>query len=146
MLDNFNGSRGLDPPNAPFALNQSRATGSTTSLRTSDAPLLGKDSPISLSVNYLPSKFPSPSSVRKRKGGKGVYDSVMPKRGGGREAFRSRESRMPGPSDMDYDGVQGGLFGGQQKGPKNRWNPFKWLLFVSNVIVRHNPTKKLQQV
>lgn len=138
MLDNHNNYTGLGPPNAPFALKQIRATGSSTSLKTSDSPLLNKDSPVSLSVNYLPSKFPSQSSVRNRKPGKSGYDAVMPKRGGGREAFRSRESRMPGPNDLDYDGVQGGLWGGQQKGQKNRWNPFKWTLFVSNFIVRHD--------
>jgi hypothetical protein len=99
--------------------------------------------PLSLSVNYLPSKFSpgvfsSAGSTRKRKGFKGI-EGIMPKRGGGVEAFKSGEARMPGENDDDYDGVNTGWFGGKNAGPATgrlRWNRFKWALFVANVFVR----------
>jgi len=89
----------------------------------------------SLSINYLPSKFSN--TITKRRGGKkGDGDYMMPKQGGGREAFRSNESRMPGDGDDDYDGVSSGWFGkgGKARG-KLRWNRFKWILFVSNLCL-----------
>jgi hypothetical protein len=73
---------------------------------------------------------------RNRKGGK---SSVLPKRGGGVEAFRSGEARMPGENDEDYDGVQSPWFGAKEGGhtvPQLRWNKFKWTLFIANVLVR----------
>jgi len=98
--------------------------------------------PLSLSVNYLPSKFSpgvfsSAGSTRKRKGFKGI-EGIMPKRGGGVEAFKSGEARMPGENDDDYDGVNTGWFGGKNAGPATgrlRWNRFKWALFVANVFL-----------
>jgi hypothetical protein len=35
----------------------------------------------------------------------------MPKRGGGRGAFRSGEARMPAEHDDDHDGINSGWFG-----------------------------------
>ena len=89
----------------------------------------------SLSVNYLPSKFSNSLITKRRKNGKDV-DALMPRQGGGREAFKSNESRMPGDGDDDYDGVD--VFGAREGGrtrPKGRWNRFKWCLFVANVVV-----------
>ena len=89
----------------------------------------------SLSVNYLPSKFSNAVISQRRKGGKGA-DYLVPKQGGGREAFKSNESRMPGEHDDDYDGVD--MFGAKEGGrtrPRGRWNRFKWTLFVANTIV-----------
>jgi len=63
---------------------------------------------------------------------------MIPKRGGGREAFKSGEARMPGEGDDDYDGVNSGWFGGAAGGrpkPRMRWNRFKWILFVSNILL-----------
>jgi len=130
----------LDPPNAPFA---SSPRGSQASLSPgNNTPLLRNDSssPVSLSVNYLPSKFSTalvtPGIGRRRKG-KGV-DPMVPKRGGGREAFKSGEARMPGETDDDYDGVNSGWFGGKAGGrtkPRMRWNRFKWILFFANVVL-----------
>jgi len=93
---------------------------------------------VSLTVNYLPSKLPSlTSGPRRRRNGKGI-DLMMRKQGGGVEAFRSGEARMPGANDDDYDGVGSGWFGGNS-GPKDRrkarWNKFKWILFVANTIL-----------
>lgn len=131
----------LDPPSIPFA----GSGGAGGPARAgSDAGNL------SLTVNYLPAKFstsllsPGGSLTRKRKNGKNGIDPVMPKRGGGVEAFRSGEARMAGQNDEDYDGVQSNWFGGTKEGgatpPKRlRWNRFKWILFVSNIIVRTTP-------
>lgn len=124
----------LDPPNVPFA----SSANSQASYSRSGSPS-GKNavdaSSVSLTVNYLPSKFSNSlltPGARRRKGGKG--DPVMPKRGGGVEAFKSGESRMAGQNDEDYDGVSGGLFGGDGH-KKLRWNKFKWILFVANCFV-----------
>ena len=100
----------------------------------SENPSLPKD--ISLSVNYLPSKFASsllsPGAIRHR--GK----SDLLKCGGGREAFKSNEPCMPAEEDEDYDGMTGGWFGEKDDGhthPRMWWNRFKWMLFVANVCV-----------
>ena len=126
------GNSKLVPPNLPFASNVSLATGS---LRTG-SPYLGAQSSLSLSVNYLPTKF-SDAVLYNGLKNRGKAFPVGPKRGGGREAFRSGEARMPGDGDEDYDGIQGGFFtkeGGRTK-PRLRWNGFKWTLFFSNFLV-----------
>lgn len=122
----------LEPPSAPFAGRQD----SSRSFSPKESPLLGSSglSP-SLSVNYLPSKFSNSLVNKRRKNGKGP-DYLMPKQGGGREAFKSNEARMPGDGDDDYDGVD--VFGTKEGGrtrPKGRWNRFKWTLFVANFVV-----------
>ena len=58
---------------------------------------------------------------------------MLPKRGGGREAFKSNEARMPGAGDDD-DGLTPGRPGGHTK-PKLRWTRFKWVLVIANTIV-----------
>ena len=134
----------LEPPTAPFATSSGSPRGSQLSLgsRGNESPLLQRtdSSPVSLSVNYLPSKFSTalvtPGVGRRRKT-KNVA-SMLPKRGGGREAFKSGEARMPGEQDDDYDGINSGWFGGKDGGrtkPRMRWNRFKWILFISNIVV-----------
>lgn len=127
-------SESLDPPNPPFSNN-------SASPSYSPAGSVGGDdaSQMSLTVNYLPSKFPSLGAVRNRKGNKGI-DPMIPKRGGGVDAFRSGEARMPGAGDEDYDGVTSTWFGGGKDGPKKkmRWNKFKWMLFFANLLVRYH--------
>lgn len=134
----------LEPPTAPFATSSGSPRGSQLSLgsRGNESPLLQRtdSSPVSLSVNYLPSKFSTalvtPGAGRRRKS-KNVT-SMLPKRGGGREAFKSGEARMPGEQDDDYDGINSGWFGGKDGGrtkPRMRWNRFKWILFISNIVV-----------
>ncbi|KAL0957011.1 hypothetical protein HGRIS_003112 [Hohenbuehelia grisea] len=131
----------LDPPTAPFAAGGS----SSSTISREGSPFRpgsenGADSNVSLSVNYLPSKFSNAlltGGARKRKGGKGI-DPSLPKMGGGVEAFRHGEARMPGENDEDYDGVTSGWFGGKEGGrtkPKMRWNKFKWLLFCANLLL-----------
>jgi hypothetical protein len=118
----------LVPPNLPFASN--------VSLAHSDSPFLGAQSSLSLSVNYLPTKF-SDAVLYNGLKNRGKAFPLGPKRGGGREAFRSGEARMPGDGDEDYDGIQGSFFtkeGGRTK-PRLRWNGFKWTLFLSNFLV-----------
>jgi len=130
MLSNMN-TQQLEPPSAPFA-----GSIRSNSPRT-DSPLLSSDTPLSLSVNYLPTKFSDAVLYNglKRRNGKGS-PLELPKRGGGREAFRSGESRMPGDGDEDYDGVQSAWFAkdGGHKKPRLRWNRFKVILFISNFL------------
>ena len=134
----------LDPPNAPFANTIGSNNGSLTRSAASSALALGLNTASpgsdtnSLSVNYFPSKFgraPSPS-LHKRRNGKNDDDpnSNVPKSGGGREAFRSNEARMPAENDDDYDGVDVHRAGATWT-PRLRWNRFKWILFLTNIIV-----------
>ena len=123
----------LEPPNIPFTSNASMRSSSPRN----ESPLLGGgEHSHSRSINYLPTKFSDAvlyNGIKNR--GKG--NQLGPKRGGGREAFRSGEARMPGEGDDDYDGVQGSIFGkeGGRTRPRLRWNKFKWSLFVSNLLV-----------
>lgn len=122
----------LVPPNLPFASDVSLATGSVHT----GSPYIGAQSSLSLSVNYLPTKF-SDAVLYNGLKNRGKAFPLGPKRGGGREAFRSGEARMPGDGDEDYDGIQGSFFskeGGRTK-PRLRWNGFKWTLFFSNFLV-----------
>ncbi|OBZ65181.1 hypothetical protein A0H81_14827 [Grifola frondosa] len=121
-------------PNVPFA---SRASSFRSMSPKNDTPLIsdGKGMPTSLSVNYLPSKFSNTmlaGGVKRRKGKNAGM--MLPKRGGGREAFRSNEARMPGDGDDDYDGVTFGARDGGKTKPRLRWNRFKWILFISNIV------------
>ena len=112
---NNNSGGGLDPPHAPYASSFRSMSPKT------DTPLMDSKLPSSLSVNYIPSKFSSLRGIKRRKGGKGG-DIPIPKRGGGREAFRANESRMSGDGDHGYDGVtfaQGGRKG------RLHWSRFK---------------------
>jgi hypothetical protein len=88
-IQNVNNIQGT-PPN-PFA-SANISTASFTPLN--DPQPLPKDgTPVSLSVNYLPSKFSNTllaPGARKRKG-KGI-DPLIPKRGGGVKAFRGEDS------------------------------------------------------
>ncbi|KZP18575.1 hypothetical protein FIBSPDRAFT_920369 [Athelia psychrophila] len=130
----------LDPPNVPFGASPRN---SQLSLTPRDgSPLLARpdSTPVSLSVNYLPSKFSTalvtPGVGRRRRPNKDGGN--MPKRGGGREAFKSGEARMPGEGDDDYDGINSGWFGGKEGGgakPRMRWTRFKWIIFFSTIIL-----------
>jgi hypothetical protein len=126
MLSNRNSQ--LDPPVAPFTFNP------FVSPHT-DPTFLG-DPSLSLSVNYLPSKFSDAVLYNGLKNRSKVFQPGL-KRGRGREAFRSGEARMPRDGDEDYDGLQSSLFGkeGGRTRPRLRWNRFKWTLFVSNLLV-----------
>ncbi|OCH87543.1 tetraspanin Tsp2 [Obba rivulosa] len=126
----------LEPPNLPFG---SRNSSFRSLSPKNDNPFASdtKSMAPSLSVNYLPSKFSGTlltGGPKRRKNWKGAADEMMPKRGGGREAFRSNEARMPGEGDDDYDGIDFGTREGGRTKPKLRWTRFKWALFVSNII------------
>ncbi|KAJ7499881.1 hypothetical protein FB451DRAFT_47078 [Mycena latifolia] len=111
----------LEPPRAPFI-----SDGASSSRSSSPGPTFD-GSTVSLQINYLPTKF-SPV-VRQR------YDSKVgkrpegPKRGGGVDAFRAGEARMPRANDQDYDGMDVGVRTGKAK-----WNKFKWILVFSNTV------------
>jgi hypothetical protein len=127
----------LDPPSAPFA-NSSNGRQSPSSSHSASSFKKGlsgdsETSSVSLSVNYLPKKFSNTlltAGPKRRKAGKGG-EHAIPKMGGGVEAFRSGESRMPGKNDEDYDSVS------LNTTPRKlRWNKFKWILFTANCFVR----------
>ncbi|THH27931.1 hypothetical protein EUX98_g6260 [Antrodiella citrinella] len=141
MLADMNQSP-LDPPNAPFASRSASYRSLSPKLDSSSliSPGGAADKHLStgtsLSVNYLPAKF-SGSLGSKRRKGKDAAELLMPKQGGGRDAFRSNEARMPGAADEDYDGVNSGWFGGKEGGrtrPGGRWTRFKWILFFANIL------------
>ncbi|KZV64750.1 tetraspanin Tsp2 [Peniophora sp. CONT] len=125
----------LAKPNPPFA------PSAMASSNGPNSPLLraGSPSAASLTVNYLPSKFSDAlvyNGLRRRQRAAGGVPG-MPKRGGGTNAFKAGEARVAAEGDEDYDGVQGGWFGGQAGAPKKTklsWNRFKWILFLSNII------------
>lgn len=127
----------LDPPTLPFSTYREGRFPVFTD-NGSDI-LMGVDadaSNVSLTVNYLPSKFSGPGP-RQRRIGKS-QDITIPKLGGGVEAFKSGEHRIAGEGDDD-DGVQSAWLGRKaktQSGKKMRWNKFKWVLFASNLVVR----------
>ncbi|PFH46240.1 hypothetical protein AMATHDRAFT_155837 [Amanita thiersii Skay4041] len=106
----------FDAPPSPFSINSSPSG----TLR---------------SVNYVPSKFSSSvllstGSPRRRKTQVGP---PLPKIGGGVEAFKEGEARMPNKDDEDYDGVLTNGWSGSKK--KLRWTKFKWILFVCNTVL-----------
>ncbi|KAF8957828.1 hypothetical protein BDZ97DRAFT_1593524, partial [Flammula alnicola] len=108
---------------------------------------------VSLSVNYLPTKFSQPRLAsggqrHRRPHGKKRRDlspgaGLVPKMGGGVDAFRSGEARMGGPEDDDEDerAEDGGgkpRFGKgtpKKTNRKLRWNKFKWTLFFTNLLL-----------
>ena len=107
---------------------------------------------LSLSVNYLPSKFSSgvlsgAGEVRKRPLTQDSADFLgVPKMGGGIDVFKNGEARMGGEGDGDEDGdeddgsVKKWFVRGRRGDPhmfnkKLRWNKFKWILFIANTIV-----------
>lgn len=112
----------------------------------SESKLMTSSSGMSLSVNYLPTKFSNSmlnqGTARRRarkKGladGEGLHGSLkVAKIGGGVDAFRSGEARMPIEGDDDYDGVNlaNGAWSKSMKYMK--WTKFKWILFFANLIV-----------
>lgn len=126
----------LEPPVPLFAADESYSTPPSP---RAESPNLKE---LSLSVNYLPNKFSSgllSPTPRRRKLGKDNADHpAMHKRGGGREAFKSGEARMPAEGDEDYDGITGRWFGGKEGGhtrPRMQWNRFKWALFIANLAL-----------
>ena len=86
-------------PSPPFMRSENNSVSSTN---------------LSLSVNYIPSKF---SEFRNRKGGKYDQEPSLPKKGGGLQAFKTNEARM------------------DQGKRRLKWNKFKWVLLVTNSLV-----------
>lgn len=140
MNNNSQAGLTLEPPSRPFGESRSSSFRSL-SPKQPDFPLIsdGKHNSVdaSLSVNYLPTKFSDrvlSGGPKRRKNWKRL-DGVVPKRPGGREAFRSNEARMPGAGDEDEDGMD--IRAGGRTKPKLRWTRFKWILAFANLVVRH---------
>uniref|UniRef100_A0A0W0FGN1 C-14 sterol reductase n=1 Tax=Moniliophthora roreri TaxID=221103 RepID=A0A0W0FGN1_MONRR len=91
---------------------------------------------VSLSVNYVPSKFSDALLLLTSIRGRARSNTALkgPKRGGA-DAFGSGESTMPVEGDEDYDDVASGWFGGKDAKPMRR-NKFKWTLFATNTVTR----------
>ncbi|KDR70362.1 hypothetical protein GALMADRAFT_144666 [Galerina marginata CBS 339.88] len=147
-------SPGRAPPHALALANAYETPGQHHGLATGD-------SSASLSVNYVPSKFSnpllsSPAGPRRRMTRGGAASArlkdplnpgagMVPKMGGGVDAFRSGEARIGGPADEDDeddDELRDGdeLFGRGRRGSKHaprklRWNRFKWVLFAANLLL-----------
>ncbi|TFK65067.1 hypothetical protein BDN72DRAFT_773836 [Pluteus cervinus] len=107
---------------------------------------------MSLSVNYLPSKFspgvlsPSGGARKRRKreregsGGPGPADPMLPKFGGGVDAFRKGVARMgrrgEDEDEDDQDDQDGNSMRmGKRTQKKPRWNKFKWILSIANACL-----------
>ncbi|KAG2008012.1 tetraspanin Tsp2 [Coprinopsis cinerea AmutBmut pab1-1] len=115
FLAGFGGSIQL-PRNSSYGANLS--SGAQTPTSTTG---------LSLSVNYLPSKFSGALLSRRSSrvdlggaggGGDGKEVVDVPKSGGGTAAFKSNEQRIGGAS-----------------GQKLRWTRFKWILFFTNLLL-----------
>ena len=141
--------------NPPVSPNHSR-DGSPVPSDRATGQLTTDISNVSLSVNYLPSKFSSGvlygggggggGDARRRPGVRESFPGV-PKMGGGVDVFKSGEARMGGEGDGndddddDEDGdtrtwfVRGRKQNLHPLKKKLRWNKFKWILFVSNILV-----------
>ncbi|KAJ7342639.1 hypothetical protein DFH08DRAFT_703716 [Mycena albidolilacea] len=109
----------LEPPRPPFASSDA----ASSSRSSSPAPSIAGSS-LSLQINYVPTKFSA--GMRQRGRGKGATNKI----GGGVDAFRAGEARMPRANEEDYDGVD---FGAKSR-KKAKWNRFKWVLVCSNTI------------
>ncbi|GJJ14324.1 hypothetical protein Clacol_008588 [Clathrus columnatus] len=166
----------LLPPRPPFAHPLSRTQSAQKSLRSlSDSTSLNPpssfnpqgreiDKDVSLSINYFPLKFSSPRNTgiynRKRKGVDDAFELELnpqlgiPKRGGGRSAFKQGEARMAGAGDEGDDDedttetpdhtVADNRRTTKMFSSKNgashlkrslRWNRFKWCLFIANTVL-----------
>ncbi|KAF8802807.1 hypothetical protein BYT27DRAFT_7111548 [Phlegmacium glaucopus] len=147
-----------NPALSPY---NSRDTSPVPSDTRATGQLTADNSNLSLSVNYLPSKFSS--GVLAGGGGGGgetrrrpvtrdrddFIGSSVPKMGGGIDAFKSGEARMGGEGDGDEDddddddGGSGkkwfmrGRKAGDTQGLHKKlwWNKFKWILFAANATL-----------
>ncbi|KAJ7039379.1 hypothetical protein C8F04DRAFT_1318892 [Mycena alexandri] len=114
----------LEPPRPAF-LTADGNNNNNNNFSRSSSP----DSAVSLQINYLPSKFSEPAVRQRKVGGKGTGTRTTLKYGGGVDAFRAGEARIPRAHDQEYDGVDVGVRTGKAK-----WNRFKWILVCSNVF------------
>ncbi|OCF45877.1 tetraspanin Tsp2 [Kwoniella heveanensis CBS 569] len=134
---NYRNDDDLVPPVAPFvphdggSLSSRRSSNSFLNDKDKDSSLLNNQRPSSLSLNYVPAKFTKLHS-------QGEYAHRKAKQGGGRDAFAANAQRMGMMGTVDDDeGVvfQVGKGGLKKKKPKLRWNRFKWILFISNIVL-----------
>ncbi|KAJ7715207.1 tetraspanin Tsp2, partial [Mycena metata] len=88
----------------------------------------------SLSINYLPSKFSdalAEGGPRRRKRKNATQPAMA--RGGGVDAFKRGEARMPEDrDDLHPSATRKGWFDRSETG--SRWTRFKWVLFLFNAV------------
>ncbi|KAF8878723.1 hypothetical protein BD779DRAFT_1447493, partial [Infundibulicybe gibba] len=101
------------------------------------SPTSRKTATLSLSINYQPTKFSdtlvsSSIGLRKRTGPK-QFSTQIPKPGGGVQAFKDGEPRMPTINEDDSTGDWHGE--GTPKSHRPRWTKFKWILFSANTLL-----------
>jgi hypothetical protein len=94
----------------------------------------------SLSLNYVPAKFSNvlASGARRRRGGEKEAGEPAMARGGGVDAFRKGEARMPDDRD-DLHPVTSRRGWFDRSEMRSRWTRFKWVLFFFNFAVRLVP-------
>ncbi|KAJ7694567.1 hypothetical protein B0H17DRAFT_460909 [Mycena rosella] len=87
----------------------------------------------SLSINYLPSKFSDALAARPRRRKRAQQlDEPAMARGGGVDAFRKGEARMPEDrDDLHPSTARKGWFDRSETG--SRWTRFKWVLLLFNI-------------
>ncbi|KAJ7623650.1 hypothetical protein FB45DRAFT_980468 [Roridomyces roridus] len=114
------------------------SAGDRNSTRPSSAFGLNPDNraSTSLSVNYVPSKFSDVLSTgggarRRRPKAIKQMDNPAMARGGGVDAFRRGEARMPEDrDDLNPSAARKGWMDRSETG--SRWTRFKWIIFVFN--------------
>lgn len=137
LIDVPNLSYTYNAPGSPSSRNDSfgpDSKGDTSMLSKGD--MSTASSSVSLSVNYLPSKFSNGMLVhpRNRKSKKGLTPGY-PKMGGGVEAFRTGEARMGGENEDEGGVPTRKSWFGARPNKKLRWNRFKWVLFTANTFL-----------
>ncbi len=121
---------------SPFGLNPREGSSRAVSVLGLNAE---NRASTALSVNYAPTKF-SDALVgrgprRRRRGREDDAPAPAMARGGGVDAFRKGESRMPDDrDDLHPPAYRRGWFDRSEM--RSRWTRFKWVLFVFNVVVR----------
>jgi hypothetical protein len=121
---------GLNPGERPGSLRAASVLGMNTENRAST----------SLSLNYVPAKFSSvlaSGARRRRRGGEEAAEPAMA-RGGGVDAFRKGEARMPDDRD-DLHPVTSRRGWFDRSEMRSRWTRFKWVLLFFNFVVRLVP-------
>ncbi|KAJ7197748.1 Tetraspanin family-domain-containing protein [Mycena pura] len=119
----------LDAPPRPFS---SHTRPLSVASSAAESPFADpRASTVSLSVNYVPSKFSDAlvqGSARRRR-----HKAPVMARGGGVDAFKPGEARVADDRD-DLNPYTARTDFLDRSDPKSRWTRFKWVLFLFNIV------------